>query len=263
VIWEDKNSLYTKSVESLCGFYRVESEVADYDFLTKPNTFGPCVQPLIVDPFANIQSFLGSPNLITADSTLGSSYAAPLVARYLGQIYETLGAAPSTSIVPASGQYLQEIEAAGSALMILEGRFLLTSRHCRFPEPDLTASHDLPSSAENVETAAAEGMRRDLRISYWIEQRPLQSAWHRAFGKIAGIYSSHLTANASPVVAHRPRFYFQVLIQRLRRFLRKKARTIRRSFFRSEPRFCGLAWSARPWCLLHGARPPRLAALPA
>jgi hypothetical protein len=54
-----------------------------------------------------------------------------------------------------------------------------------------------------------------------------------------------------------------LFLKSLWHLLHRVTTLVKRSFFRSVPRFRGLAWSGRPWCLLHGARPPRLATLPA
>lgn len=263
--WVDTDSTDWKSVDRLLGVFPDDSMAERYGFSVEPTALAPDIQLFKVGSFPVSQFRSGLCNLIDLDATVGSSFAVPKIVRTIGRIYETLAAVPSTSVIPASGQYLQDIESANAELQLVK-RTLLGDYLTHFlASPDLQDASDSSGSTQNAGGAPDWTTYAGFGVTYSTEEPPPLGATDSLFSKSARIWRwlRSLHSARAQSGAEGIKSYFETLLKRLRRSIRKKARTIRRSFFRPLPRFCGLAWSARSWCLLHGGHPPKVASLPA
>ena len=179
---------------------------------------------------------------IDIDASIGASYAVPKMARSLCRIYETLAAVPNTGVIPASGQYLQELEVANVELQQVEANLQNWSLY-GYSKWGLVGSSDgALITAPGTELWDSYPVLSDFN-------EPCPSTPHY----VATVeYVRYPLPNASVRFAN--------LVRGARRLLRQKRRSVKRSLFQSVPRFCSLGWSRRLWFLLHGSHPPKASA---
>jgi len=189
-----------------------------------------------------------------------------LLGNYLGSWLtkvEKFAARPSFSVIPISGQYLEQIETVDDQLR----RAQELIRKWASPKTsiyDLTFPAILPpvSSPEKSPSDTLSGV-------YFLKPRSGDGP-NLDFSQLYQAFSNTF-ASAHPV-EHRPERNevsqllkgFLRSIRSLRQRLHVVHREVKKRLSRPIPRFCGLGWSRRLWFLLHGSHPPPASAfLPA
>ena len=165
-----------------------------------------------------------------------------LLGNYLAKIVK-FADEPSFSAIPASGQYLEQLEVADAQLKSVQS---LLRRWSDDVERKAASYLDSPVDAPYIELPL---FGQSVLADFNDQCLP-------PFYSLGALSSVRDSAKKIKVL--------EQSIVRLRRRVHQKAKAIKRSFFRSVPRFCGLAWSRRLWFLLHGSHPPKASAfLPA
>jgi hypothetical protein len=224
--------LHDDSIDDLCGFY--QPSLADHE--------------LCIPSFNGTQQF---PNYTPIYDAYGN------VLKLVAKFYQpTLGLAQSCdfvlpgTVVPSSGQSLEKLQYTYLELKRVSDQL---------ENPPEQGSHGyvnqtcplgiffpgvVPDSSSNtiaVGTFSALG-----------------ESWFQTAGAVDAVFETRLLLLKRLLSALLKRFVDGLLRQIFRHI-----HTVKRSFYRPVPVFCGHGWSRRLWFLLHGAHPPRLTLLPA
>jgi hypothetical protein len=189
------------------------------------------------------QSFGFEPLIITQGNheVFTSNYDS-LLSRYLDDIAKALPPTPTTSVIPASGHCLQELEVARTNFMHLHG--------------DLDHSLNVSPCGDSLREAVYSYVFGQHATEDWIKPH---------------LTSAQVLELIEVFRVNAPRSFQSVEV--IRSALRKQ---LERSFFRRlchsiwlvkssfvprVSRFCAFGWSRRLWFLLHGSHPPKASAL--
>jgi len=164
---------------------------------------------------------------------------------------------PVMTSIPVSGQILEQVEHFRAQMDLLKKELAAAAKLSTWRM--LTGIHAC--------SEALAPMGSPLHPVAFASVEPwLESHWSVAAKDPFRLYSGHLPPRPVYPLEAPPQKVsqlFELLFRRLRRRLSKLSAKIRRTFVTTPRWFCGLDWSQRAWFLLHGSRPPRLAALPA
>jgi hypothetical protein len=222
----------------------VGEPTSTYDSITK--SLGVPVQPRIecailgldADHLSSIYMMAGNHDSPGIDLNAGTSLCVPVIAKQLARIAKKFAVQPSFTVIPASGQYLQEMEVASARLdTFREALYKIT---------------------------AAESLR-SLYFGETVDchfQLPLIDQTAECGHNEMGAPSLYSLASINFVTYSTEKIsILERLLSGLQRKICQTIKLVRRSFYTAVSRYCGLGWSRRLWFLLHGSHPPKASAL--
>lgn len=245
--WADMILGQDKSMVSTLGLSAYDSDVNPYGLPTR----SPAVdgEASLLNP---VYTYLGQ----TTVGILGLSGnnpnraiwpKRPLFDDRLMRMFKTFAVAPRISVVPASGQYLQDLQVAYVELQDIEIRVENSSWFPMYP--GLESTWDVPE--------------QPICQTYFPTKACSVSPFPAAyFEKLCGLPEYFIAAADSVEELHKKvSAVLKDLLRGLRRQCYLAILSVEHLFFRPVPRFCGLGWSRRLWFLLHGSHPPKASTL--